>query len=325
MINYNFFLLTIAINVLLFIIYIKTAKKLGFIDKSKKFDNPVTVTSSGIIIYLNLLILFIFSFFLEENYLNNLPNNYIFTFFCLSILVFISTFDDIKPIDPKIRLFFQLICVYFSLSSVPIYLMEIPLKVSIIICLFIWVYILNITNFTDGSDGFLAINTVFLFLNFIYLDYSLELNTLSRDILIFLLPSIIVFIFFNKPHAKLYFGDGGSILIGFINGFLFLNLMILDKINFAISILIYPIIDCSYALIRKTLQGKLPWADISNYSFLQPSIKKNHNKLFVFYINILFNIFNSLLIIFQLFYGSIFIFLNILLTITVMIIYEKKS
>ena len=203
--------------------------------------------------------------------------------------------------------------------------MEIPLKVSIIICLFIWVYILNITNFTDGSDGFLAINTVFLFLNFIYLDYSLELNTLSKDILIFLLPSIIVFIFFNKPHAKLYFGDGGSILIGFINGFLFLNLMILDKINFAISILIYPIIDCSYALIRKTLQGKLPWADISNYSFLQPSIKKNHNKLFVFYINILFNIFNSLLIIFQLFYGSIFIFLNILLTITVMIIYEKKS
>ena len=40
------------------------------------------------------------------------------------------------------------------------------------------------------------------------------------------------------------------------------------------------------ALIKKTLNGKLPWADTSNYSFLQPSIKKKGINIFVFYFNI---------------------------------------
>jgi len=89
--------------------------------------------------------------------------------------------------------------------------------------------------------------------------------------------------------------------------------------------MIYPIMDCSVALIKKTLQGKLPWADTSNYSFLQPAIKKNENKYFVFYLNILFNFLNSIFILLQIFYGWYFIFLNFLLTILVMITYERKN
>ena len=83
--------------------------------------------------------------------------------------------------------------------------------------------------------------------------------------------------------------------------------------------------DCSVALVKKTLQGKLPWADTSNYSFLQPGIKKNENKYFVFYLNILFNFLNSIFILLQVFYGWYFIFLNFLLTILIMIIYERKN
>ena len=233
--------------------------------------------------------------------------------------------DDFRPIDPKIRLFFQLICIYFSLSSVPIYQFGFPLKIAIIIALFIWIYLLNITNFTDGSDGFLIINTIFVFVNFIFLNHFLKLDTFSNDILVLILPSIIVFLYFNKPSAKLYLGDSGSVLIGFINGFLFLNLLIINNINLAISLMIYPIMDCSVALVKKTLQGKLPWADTSNYSFLQPGIKKNENKYFVFYLNILFNFLNSIFILLQVFYGWYFIFLNFLLTILIMIIYERKN
>ena len=38
---------------------------------------------------------------------------------------------------------------------------------------------------------------------------------------IILLPSILFFLYFNKPIAKMYMGDSGSVLIGFINGFIF--------------------------------------------------------------------------------------------------------
>ena len=324
-INYKLFLALLICNFFLFYTYLTIAKKIGFIDKSKKFNNPITITSAGIVIYLNFFIIFLLNFIFENTLINNLPNNYLLTFGALTILVTISTIDDVRSIDPKIRLFFQLICIYFSLSSVPIYQFGFPLKLVIIVFVFVWIYLLNITNFTDGSDGFLTINTIFVFVNFIFLDYILKLNTFSKDILVLILPSILVFLYFNKPSAKLYLGDSGSILIGFINGFLFFDLLIINNINLAISLMIYPIMDCSVALVKKTLQGKLPWADTSNYSFLQPTIKKNENKYFVFYLNILFNLLNSICILLQIFYGWYFIFLNFLLTILVMITYERKN
>ena len=150
-----------------------------------------------------------------------LPNNIIFTFSALTVLFIISTIDDIKPIDPKIRLFIQLICVYISLTSIELYYLNLPLKISILLCLIVWIYILNITNFTDGSDGFLAINTIFIFINIITLSEIFDFNLFSKNIALILLPSVIVFLYFNRPNAKIYMGDSGSILIGFINGFIF--------------------------------------------------------------------------------------------------------
>ena len=323
-INHKLFVGLSIFNFILFYIYLNIAKKIDFVDKSRKFNNPITVTSAGIIIYLSFLIVLIYNYFFESNLINNLPNNYLLTFFGLTILVGISALDDIRTVDPKIRLFVQLICIYFSLSSIPIYQLGFPLKLVILVFLLIWVYLLNITNFTDGSDGFLAINTIFVFVNFIFLDHLLKLNTFSKDILILILPSILVFLYFNKPSAKLYLGDSGSILIGFINGFLFLDLLMINNINLAISLMIYPIIDCSVALAKKSLQKKMPWADTSNYSFLQPSKRKNKNKYFVFYFNLLFNLLNSLFIFIQVMFGWYYIILNIILTLITMRIYEKK-
>ncbi|MDA7442182.1 hypothetical protein N8743_02050 [Candidatus Pelagibacter ubique] len=313
------------LNFFLFYTYSIFAKKWSFLDNSRKFNNPITVTSAGIIIYLNFLIIFTLNFIFEFDLIKNLPNNYFLTFTGLTILVVMSAIDDFKSIDPRIRLFFQLICIYFSLSSIPLYQLGLPLKLAILIFLFIWIYLINITNFTDGSDGFLVINTIFVFLNFILLDHLLKLNSFSKDILVLILPSILVFLYFNKPSAKLYLGDSGSILIGFINGFLFLTLLTINYINLALSLLIYPIMDCSIALAKKSLQGKLPWADTSNYSFLQPTIKNNGNKLFVFYFNLFFNLLNSVFIFIQIMFGWYYIFLNIIFALITIKIYEKKD
>lgn len=325
--EYEWFFFSLCIlNILLFYSYKIIAKKIGIVDNSKKFNNPITPTSAGIIIYLNFLFFFLYIYLFKVDLINNFPNNYIFTFFCATVLVVISLIDDSNPIDPKIRLFFQLICVYGSLSSIPIYSLQLPLKISIFFSLIFWVYIINITNFTDGSDGFLSTNTIFVFLNIIFLNNYLGLNLFSKYISLLLLPSLFAFVlFFNRPNAKLYLGDTGSIFIGFINGYLFLEILIASKLNLAISLLIYPIMDCSIALFKKIMQGKLPWADTSNYSFLQPTIKNNKNKMFVFYTNITFNIINSFFITLQIIFGWHYIFFNFLLSLITIIIYEKKK
>ena len=321
-----FFIIFFFINILLFSLYKTIAKGIGIVDNSKKFNNPITPTSAGVIIYLNFLFFFLFINFSEIDLKYNFPNNYIYTFFFLTFLVIISLIDDSKSIDPKVRLFFQLICVYASITSIPIHNIQLPLKISIFFVLIIWVYIINITNFTDGSDGFLSTNTIFVFLNIIFLNHYLGLDLFSKYIALSLLPSLIIFIlFFNRPKAKLYLGDTGSIFIGFINGYFFLEMLVAKNLNLAISLLIYPITDCSIALFKKTISGKLPWADTSNYSFLQPIIKNNENKKFIFYVNIIFNILNSLLIFLQLIWGWYYIFLNFLLTLIIINIYEKKN
>jgi len=324
--KYTFFLVLFILNIIFFFFYKFIAKKIDIIDYSKKFKNPITPTSSGIIIYLNFLFFFFLTFFIEDDFKYILPHNYIYTFLSLTTLVIISLIDDHKPIDPKIRLIIQLFCVYISLSSVALYNLQLPLKISILFAVVAWVYIINITNFTDGSDGFLSTNTIFVYFNIIFLNNYLELNLFSNYISLLLLPSLIVFtLFFNRPDAKLYLGDTGSIFIGFINGYLFLEILIANQLNLAISLLIYPIMDCSIALFRKIMQGKLPWADTSNYSFLQPIIKNNKNKMFVFYTNIIFNIMNSLFILLQLILGWYYIFFNFLLSLITIIIYEKKK
>ncbi len=325
MFNYFFFISLIVINFLLFFIFLKIAKKLGFIDKSEKFNNPITYTSAGIIFYFNLVTLSFYNLYLQNSEFTILPNNIIYTFSALTILFIISTIDDIKPVDPKIRLFIQLICVYISLTSVEIYYLDLPLKISILLFLIIWIYILNITNFTDGSDGFLAINTIFVFINIIILSEIFGFNLFSKNIALILLPSVIVFLYFNRPNAKIYMGDSGSILIGFINGFIFLELLTGYYLNIALSLLIYPLLDCTVALIRKTFEKKMPWIDTSNYSFLQPTIKRNENKFFVFYYNIFFNLINSSLIFLQVLFGWYFIFLNLIVTFILIIIFEKKN
>jgi len=323
---YIYLLILFLLNIIFFFLYKFISKKLNIIDYSKKFKNPITPTSSGIVIYINFLIFFLITIFIENDFDYIFPHNYIYTFFFLTILVIVSLIDDHKPIDPKIRLIFQLFCVYASLSSVALYNLQLPLKISIFFGVVAWVYIINITNFIDGSDGFLSTNTIFVFLNIIFLDHYLELNLFSKYISLLLLPSLIVFtLFFNRPNAKLYLGDTGSIFIGFINGYLFLEISIAKQLNLAISLLIYPIMDCSIALFRKIMQGKLPWADTSNYSFLQPIIKNNKNKMFVFYTNIIFNIINSSFILLQLIFGWYYIFFNFLLSLITIIIYEKKK
>ena len=79
-INYKLFLALSIFNFILFYTYLNIAKKIDFVDKSRKFNNPITVTSAGIIIYLSFLIVLIYNYIFESNLINNLPNNYLFIY-----------------------------------------------------------------------------------------------------------------------------------------------------------------------------------------------------------------------------------------------------
>ena len=325
--NFIFFyiFLSLILNFFLFKYFIKFAKKFRIIDITNNFNNSVTATSGGFIIYLNLVIGSILFYWFDNNYILKIPHNIIITFAAFSILFIISFIDDIRPIDPKIKLIFQIIIIYFSLTSLKISDLGLPLKISIFLCVMVWAYITNITNFIDGVDGFANTQIIFVFLNILLIDYNLNIEIFSKYLSLVLLPCLLIFSYFNKPHAKLYLGDAGSIPLGFLVGYIILELLILKHYTIAASLIIYPLIDCTITLIKRIGNGLLPWVNRKDYIFSKLQVIDNNNKFYIFKINIIFNFLNLSFILLQLLFGKYFFFCNIFLTFITISIYNSNK
>ena len=80
-------------------------------------SNKKTLTGSGIIFSIVLLINLIFYNF-NVNYIEFLPNRFYIFILSVVLLSLISFYDDLKPLDPRIRLIAQTIIIYFSLTLI---------------------------------------------------------------------------------------------------------------------------------------------------------------------------------------------------------------
>ena len=309
---FYFISILILSSTFLFYLYLVIAQKYKIIDKPNEIivNQKHTSTAAGIVF---LLVFFLSGvvLYLIDPTLNNyiLPNKYYILFSSFFIIGFFSFYDDIKPVNPIIKLFVQMIICYASLTSLNIASFNLPLKLTIIIFLIIWVYIINISNFVDGSDGFLAIIALQFFLCiFIYLTkYNLTSNFSYFSSIIFI-TILISFLFFNRPIAKLYMGDVGSISIGFIIGYMALEMILLKQYTVILSSLAYPLTDCTLTLIKKMKNGHLPWARLFDYYFLIPIKNNSLNKFKLFKLNIFCNLLIFLITVIQIIFDFNYFF-----------------
>ena len=259
-------------------------------------SNKKTLTGSGIIFSIVLLINLIFYNF-NINYIEFLPNRFYIFILSVVLLSFISFYDDIKPLDPRVRLIAQTIIIYFSLTLIDLEYFDLPLKLMIFLSLIFWIYITNITNFIDGSDGYLSVNAISFFLGIIIINQFYPEEFFSNYLAIIFFPILFSFIYFNKPKAKIYMGDTGSILIGYIIGFCLLELILSDYWYLAINLYFYPFLDCTLTLIKKIISGKSVFKRDFDYFFLKPIKKIQKNNYKVLGISIIYNFLNLMVII----------------------------
>ena len=259
-------------------------------------SNKKTLTGSGIIFSIVLLINLIFYNF-NINYIELLPNRFYIFILSVVLLSFISFYDDIKPLDPRVRLIAQTIIIYFSLTLIDLEYFDLPLKLMIFLSLIFWIYITNITNFIDGSDGYLSVNAISFFLGIIIINQFYPEEFFSNYLAIIFFPILFSFIYFNKPKAKIYMGDTGSILIGYIIGFCLLELILSDYWYLAINLYFYPFLDCTLTLIKKIISGKSVFKRDFDYFFLKPIKKIQKNNYKVLGISIIYNFLNLMVII----------------------------
>ena len=157
-------------------------------------------------------------------------------------------------------------------------------------------YIINIVNFVDGLDGLIGMTSIGFFMNIIIFSILFKINSINIYISSLIIPLLLAFLIHNKPKAKIFLNDVGSIPLGYIMGFCLLNIIQNSNWYFFISIFLYFILDVSYTLFIKVKKGYHPWARLFDYLFLQPVLKGKKSHWYVFKFIFFYYFFMSFLI-----------------------------
>lgn len=291
-----FFIISIVGNY----IYVKKYPK-KVLKQSRKIPNPKIIASEGGLVFFVLFFIFFYFIYnskLFEINLNVIPRFYVL-FISLVILCIISYIDDKFFISKKTRFLIQIIFTYLSLSSLNLPIFNfLPEKVEYLFLVFLWVYLINTSNFIDGLNGMLASNCIIFLLGcLIIIDHYQIIDNYILTIILLLFILTSAFLLFNFPKAYLFIGDTGSIPLGFLIGYIIIYFFSLEIFWPVFFLFVYPLVDVSITLIDKVfIRRKLPWERLFDYFFLMPVIHGGKNHSFVIFRVFFVNASNLLLL-----------------------------
>ena len=182
------------------------------------------------------------------------------------LLVIVGLLDDRFGIRGRQKLFGQflattvLILFGFKFEQLTAIGISVPLQTFSVFFVYGWVIAsVNSVNLLDGADGIAATIGIIMSL-------ALAVMMLSQGLIIDGIVAISIagalfgFLKFNFPPAKVYLGDTGSMLIGFLLSALAIRCTFKQNSFYAflapIALLSIPFIDTGAAIIRRRLTGR---------------------------------------------------------------------
>jgi UDP-N-acetylmuramyl pentapeptide phosphotransferase/UDP-N-acetylglucosamine-1-phosphate transferase len=292
-------LIVFFLSFFLFYIYIykNIYKNNFFLKKSDHKSHKIRIVNNGGIVAIPIFLItnlfFYFNNIIGINY-EEFSSRYYLLFFGISCLFILSILDESYNISAKARLFTQ---ITIAVLIIPIFkypiFSYIPTKLELFIIAYLIVYIINVTNFIDGIDGALGITTLIFHISIII--FSFFDGTIYPATIICIISSsiLLAFLIFNKPVAKIFMGDTGSIPFGLINAYLLIFLFQKKLFVFAIVLFFYPLLDITLTFIRKIYKKIPPWQRLFDYYFLNPVVLGNKNHKYVFNKLLLISLLNT--------------------------------
>jgi UDP-GlcNAc:undecaprenyl-phosphate GlcNAc-1-phosphate transferase len=187
---------------------------LGIMDvpSHKKVHAEPVPLLGGLAIYLGVLGAF---FFHAESFKEVAP-----IFIGASVILYMGTYDDIKGLSARLRLFVQILLALLMISS-GVRVSFLPANVwgnaAEILVTIIWIVgVTNAFNYLDGLDGLATGSAIINFLGFLVILYKTNQYALGLSIAI-MMGACLGFLphnFFKK--TRMFLGDAGSTFIGFV-------------------------------------------------------------------------------------------------------------
>ncbi len=268
------FLLSLILSVVFTLIVKKIAIYYKVVDKPddkiggrKIHTHPIPLLGGLAIFVSYFLVLFLFS---DKFLSGNLHYSHLFGFFMGGLIIMIGgALDDKYNLRPYQQIIFPILAISAVIfGGVEISQITNPfgphfnlIRISYLspILIFIWLLgLMYTTKLLDGVDGLVSgvsgIGALIIFL------FTLTTHYYQPDIAlasIILVGATAGFLIFNWNPAKIFLGEGGSLLLGYILGVL--AIISGGKIAIALLVMGIPVLDVAWTILRRLLKGQNPF------------------------------------------------------------------
>ena len=264
------------------IIYISHKKHLfDEPSENRKIHLQRTPNLGGVAIFFSLLI--VFSLFLTKTTIPNL--NYLIA--SVVILFLLGLTDDLVGLNPVKKILAQIVVAL--LVTIPegfrftnlhgiFGIHEIPLAASVGLTVFFILLIINAFNLIDGINCLAGSIGLIACLMFAYFFWRLN-DTGFMYLALSMAGCLMGFLYYNRTPARIFMGDTGSLLLGFVIALFSINFIELNKPAIAgsnhpvflsapaivLGLLIIPVFDTLRIFTVRILTGKSPFRADRNH------------------------------------------------------------
>lgn len=180
-------------------------------------------------------------------------------FAAMAFLAVVGAVDDIRTIAVAPRLIMQFIAVGIVAALLPadVHVLQVlPLTVERALLVLAGVWFVNLTNFMDGIDWMTVTEVTAITVGLALLALLGALPPAAAIVAIALLGATVGFAPFNRPVARLFLGDVGSLPIGLILFWLLAQLAGRGHLAAALLLPLYYLADATLTLLLRITRGE---------------------------------------------------------------------
>jgi len=170
--------------------------------------------------------------------------------------------DDVRPLSVAFRLALQCAAIALVLAFIPAdwrVVPALPWWIERAGLLLGGVWFVNLTNFMDGIDWMTVAETVPITGAIILIGLLGDVPALPLTVAVALFGAIVGFAPFNKPVARLFLGDVGSLPIGLLLAWLLFHVAVSSHLVAALLLPLYYLADTALTLLRRARAREPIW------------------------------------------------------------------
>jgi UDP-N-acetylmuramyl pentapeptide phosphotransferase/UDP-N-acetylglucosamine-1-phosphate transferase len=178
-------------------------------------------------------------------------------------LAAVSWFDDHYRLSPAVRLAAHAAAVGLLLTVLPPdqrVMPILPMLLERILLALGWLWFINLFNFMDGIDGIAGAEAIALAFGYAAVAAVADgLETPLAELALVLAAASGGYLVWNWHPARVFMGDSGSIPLGFLIGWLMIDLACRGSWAAAIILPLYFAADATITLVKRLRRGEKPW------------------------------------------------------------------